>query len=102
MPPEFVSLEYPPGSACSSRVLCKPVGKRRYAAWLGDEFLGHAIARVDGMWTSKTPHDETFPGRIDREAALLSLLVLHRPVGDSGFESLATRPSWSPSARQVA
>lgn len=48
MPLEFVSLEYPPGSACPSRIVCKPVGKRRYAAWLGDEFLGHAIARVDG------------------------------------------------------
>ena len=42
MPPELLSLDYPPGSACRSHVRCKPVGKRRYAAWLGDEFLGLA------------------------------------------------------------
>ena len=40
MSPELVSLDYPPASACRSHVRCKPVGKRRYAAWLGDEFLG--------------------------------------------------------------
>jgi hypothetical protein len=90
MSEEVVSLEYPPGCVSPSCILCKPVGKRRYAAWLGNEFLGYAIARVDGMWTSKTPYDETFPGRQDREAALLSLLTLRGPpVDDAGFASRA-------------
>jgi hypothetical protein len=61
---------------------------------LGDEFLDLAIARVDGMWTSKARCDETFPGRPDREAALLYLLVLHRaPQEDSAFDSSAVSPS---------
>jgi hypothetical protein len=90
---ELVSLDYPPGAMCPSHVICKPVGKRRFAAWLGDKFLGHAIARVDGMWTSKTPCDQTYPGRVDREAALLSLLMLHRPsFDDSPFGSSAESP----------
>lgn len=94
MPPELVSLDYPPGSVCRSHVSCKPVGKRRYAAWLGDEFLGLAIARVDGMWTSKTPRDETFPGRPDSEAALLYLLVLHTaPQAESAFDPSAVSES---------
>ena len=88
MPQELVSLDYPSGAVCPSRVICKPVGKRRFSAWLGDEFLGHAIARVDGMWTGKTPCDQTFPGRVDRKAALLSLLMMHRPsFDDSAFGS---------------
>jgi hypothetical protein len=90
MPPELVSHDCPPGSVCRSLVSCKPVGWRRHAAWLGNEFLGLAIARVDGMWTSKTPCDETFPGRPDREAALLYLLVPHRATqDDSAFDSSA-------------
>ena len=93
MPPELVSLDYPPGSMCRAHVSCKPVGKRRYAVWLDEKFLGHAIARVDGLWTSKTPREETFPGRLNREAALLSLLALHEAVGDTAFESLAAPPS---------
>jgi hypothetical protein len=68
---------------------------------LGDKFLGHAIARVDGMWTSKTPREETFPGRLDREAALLSLLAHHRPVAGSAFESLEAPLSYTPSAGQA-
>ena len=100
MLPEVVSLEYPPGAVCPTRVLCKPVAKRRYAAWLDNEFLGHAIARVGGLWTSKTPREETFPGRLDRESALLSLLSLHRPVGSSGREANVARPPWSPSSDQ--
>ena len=92
---EFLSLDYPPGSVCRLHVSCRPVGKRRYAAWLGDEFLGLAIARVDGMWTSKTPRDETFPGRPDREAALLCLLVLHRaPRDDLAFDSSEVPEPW--------
>jgi len=70
--------------------MCKSVGRHRFAAWLGDEFLGHAIARVEKMRTSKTPCDQTFLGRVDREAALLSLLMLHRPsFDDSAFGSSA-------------
>jgi hypothetical protein len=102
MPAEFVLLDYPPQCERPSRVLCKPAGKRRYSAWLGNEFLGHAIARVDGLWTSKTPRDETFPGCLDRQAALLSLLALHGPVGDSPFESFAAGPAPSPAAPQPA
>jgi hypothetical protein len=78
MPKELVPLDYPPGSVSPLHVICRHVGKRRYAAWLGDEFIGHAIARVDGMWTSKTPRDETFPGGLDRVGALLSLLTHRR------------------------
>ena len=84
MPLELVSPGYPPGSVCRLHVSCKSVGERRYAARSSDEFLGLGIARIDGMWTRKTPCDETFPGRPDREAALLCLLVLHRaPQEDS-------------------
>lgn len=102
MPAELVSLDYPPGSVSPSHVLCKAVGERRYAAWLGDKFLGHAIARIDGMWTCKTPHEETFPGLLDRDAALLSLLALHRPVAGSALELFAAPPSQTPSAGQAA
>lgn len=77
MPQDLVLLDYPSGSTNSLCVLCRPVAKHRYAAWLGDEFLGYAIARVDGMWTGKTPSDETFPGGSDREEALAALLA-HR------------------------
>jgi hypothetical protein len=77
MAQELVSIDYPPGSTYSLCILWKPVAKRRYAAWLGDEFLGYAIARVDGKWTGKTPCDETFPGWFDREDALVTLLA-HR------------------------
>jgi len=90
MPQELVSLDYPPGSVCRSRVSCKPVGKRRYAVWLGDELLGLAIAHVDGIWSSETPCDETFPVRHDRETALLYLLVLQRATqNESAFDSSA-------------
>jgi len=91
---ELVSLDYPPGATCPSHVICKPVGKRRFAGWLDDEFLGLAIERVDGMWTRKRPYDQTHPGRVDREAALLSLLMLHRRSFDeSAFGSSAGPPN---------
>ena len=66
--------------------------KRRYAALLGEDFLGHAIARIDGMSTTKTPREETFPGRPDREAALLSRLARHGPAAGSAW-NLSQHPS---------
>jgi hypothetical protein len=93
MPQGLVSLDHPPGAGDLSSVICKPVGERRFAPWLDDEFLGHAIARVDGMGTGETPCDQTFPGRVDRDAARLPLLVLHRPsFDDSAFDSSAGSP----------
>jgi hypothetical protein len=80
MPDDFVTVAFPPGADSSLRIRCTPAGKRRFSAWLNHEFLGHAIARVDGTWTGKAPHEETFPGCADRDAALLGLLELRSRV----------------------
>jgi hypothetical protein len=65
-----------PGSDTPTSVVCKPAGKRRYAAWVDDQFLGHAIARVDGTWAVKARDEQTYPGFHDRAAALRGLLEL--------------------------
>ena len=57
-----------------------PAGKRRYAARVENEFLGHAIARVDGTWSGKTPDEVTHPGGCDLDGALTGLLELRSRV----------------------
>jgi hypothetical protein len=47
----FVTVAFPPGADSSLRIRRTPAGKRHFSAWLNHEFLGHAIARVDGSWT---------------------------------------------------
>ena len=77
---DYVQLSFPSGSGQPCRVRCCPAGKRRFSAWLDDEFLGHAIARVDGTWSGKSPREETYPGCVSRDAALLALLELRSRV----------------------
>jgi hypothetical protein len=77
---DYVQLSFPSGSGEPCRVQCRPAGKRRFTAWLDDEFLGHAIARVDGTWSGKSPREETYPGCVSRDAALLALLELRSRV----------------------
>ena len=80
MADDFVTVAFPTGAESRLRIRCAPAGKRRFTAWLDHEFLGHAIARVDGTWAGKTPREETYPGCVDRDAALLALLELRSRV----------------------
>lgn len=80
MADDFVTVAFPPGTESALRIRCAPAGKRRFTAWLDREFLGHAIARVDGTWAGKSPREETYPGCVDRDAALLALLELRSGV----------------------
>jgi hypothetical protein len=77
-----VCLGSEPGCGCSdgrpTRVLCKPAGKRRYSAWIDNQFLGQVIARVDGTWAAKAPDEQTYPGFVGQAAALRVLLELRR------------------------
>ena len=77
---DYVQLSFPSGSGEPYRIRCHPAGKRRFTAWLDHEFLGHAIARVDGTWSGKSPCEESYPGCVSREAALLALLELRSRV----------------------
>ena len=76
MADEFVTVEFPSGAESTLRIRCAPAGKHRFAAWLDGEFIGQAISRVDGSWAGKSPYEETYPGCVDRNAALLGLLEL--------------------------
>ena len=80
MPDHYVTVVFPPGAASALRIRCAPAGKRRFAVWLDREFLGHTIARIDGTWAGKSPREETYPGCVDRDAALLGLLELRSRV----------------------
>ena len=80
MPDHYVNVVFPPGAASALRIRCTPAGKRRFAVWLDREFLGHTIARIDGTWAGKSPREETYPGCVDRDAALLGVLELRSRV----------------------
>lgn len=80
MGPSIVPVTFPRGSRTHTAVRCIPAGKRRCTVWINNEFLGHAIARVDGTWASKTPDEVTHPGRRDLAEALSGLLELRERV----------------------
>lgn len=72
----IIPVSFPRGTQTPTVVRCIPAGKRRCAAWVDDQFLGHAIARVDGTWAGKTPDEVTHPGSLDLDEALARLLEL--------------------------
>ena len=80
MDASIVAISFPRGSESYQSVRCLPAGKRRVAAWLEDEFLGHAIASVDGTWSGKTPDEVTHPGSRGFDDALTGLLELRARV----------------------
>lgn len=82
MADDFVTVAFPAGSQRKVRVRCVPAGKRRFALWHEREFLGHAIARVDGTWAGKTPDERTHEVCANREAALQGLLALRARVDE--------------------
>lgn len=72
-----------PGRPQPIEIACRPAGKRRLSAWLDGHFLGHAVERVDGTWSGKTPDERTHPGCRDLESALRQLLALRAGVHES-------------------